>query len=189
MNDADYTIARLVADLRRIREEAGDEHRLLAAVRPLALRAAQAHATWLEPGMLEPDPVQGFSPYLLSEEPDHSLAVIAFSWAPHRGTPAHDHGTWAVVAGVRGTERNVFWRRLDDGTRAGYAELVRTGAKDFGPGDVLAMPSRAIHAVSNDTDAVTLSLHIYGIHVNHTGRSKFDPELRTVEPFVATFAR
>jgi predicted metal-dependent enzyme (double-stranded beta helix superfamily) len=184
-----YSIPDLVADLRRIRAESRDEHGILATVRPLALRAAEAKESWFEERMLAPDPAQGFSAFPLSEEPDHTLAVFAFSWLPDRGTPAHDHGTWAVVAGVVGAEKNVFWRRRDDGTRPGYAELEQVGAKVFEPGHVLAMPTGTIHSVWNDTAAVTVSLHIYGRHINHTGRSRFDPEKRTAAPYVTAIER
>ena len=57
-----------------------------------------------------------------------------------------------------------------------------TGEKRFGPGDVLAMMPDAIHSVVNPTDAVTVSLHTYGMHLNYTGRSEFDPEKNTVGP-------
>ena len=184
-----YSIAELAADLRRIRAECPDEHKLLAAVRPLALHAAESRDLWLEDSMLVPDREQGFSLFPLSEEADHSLAVFAFSWLPDRGTPPHDHGTWAVVAGVLGPEWNTFWRRLDDGSRPGRARLERIGAKMFLPGDVLAMPTGTIHQVWNQTDAVTVSLHIYGMHINHTGRSQFDPEQGTAEPYIARIAR
>jgi len=188
MSQDDYSIAQLVADLRRIRTEAADEHRLLAAVRPLALRAADSRDLWLEERMFAPDKEQGFSLYPLSEEKDHSLAVFAFSWLPDRGTPPHDHGTWAVVAGVVGPEWNTFWRRQDDGSRPGHAKLTQIGAKMFLPGEVLAMPSGTIHQVRNQTAAVTISLHIYGMHINHTGRSQFDTKNDTALPYVARVA-
>ena len=31
---------------------------------------------------------------------------MALAWLPGRGTPPHDHGTWAIVVGVEGEERN-----------------------------------------------------------------------------------
>ena len=179
-----YSIPRLAADLRRIRAENDDEHHLLAAVRPLALRAAESRALWLEDRMFAPEEEQGYSLFPLSEEEDHSLAVFALSWLPGRGTPPHDHGTWAVVAGVEGPEWNTFFRRQDDGTRPGYAKLEQTGAKMFVPGEVLAMPTGMIHQVSNQTALVTVSLHIYGRHINHTGRSQFDLENNAALPFV-----
>jgi predicted metal-dependent enzyme (double-stranded beta helix superfamily) len=45
------------------------------------------------------------------------------------------------------------------------------------------MPAGVIHSVLNDTDEVTVSLHVYGHHVNHTQRSQFDPETRTETPY------
>ena len=45
------------------------------------------------------------------------------------------------------------------------------------------MPKGVIHSVWNDTDDVTVSLHVYGLHVNHTQRSQFDPATRTETPY------
>lgn len=183
--DADrYSIPQLAADLRQIRDQSKDERKLLSRVRPLAHRAALSRTLWLEDRMYEADSGQGFGVYLLHEEPDHALAIFAVSWLPNRGTPPHDHGTWAVVAGVDGPEKNEFFERVDDRSRPGYAELRKIGEKVFEFGDVVAMPKGTIHSVWNETGAVTVSLHIYGTHINHTGRSQFDPEKRTETPFI-----
>jgi len=174
--DADtYSIAQLVADLEEICAQSSDDRDIVGKVRPLALRAASARC-WLDERMYYADPEQGFGVHMLHEKPDHSLAIFAVSWLPHRGTPPHDHGTWAVVAGVDGAERNEFYERSDDRSRSGYAKLRKIGVKACGEGDVVAMPRGAIHAVWNDTDVVSLSLHIYGTHVNYTERSQFDIE-------------
>ena len=186
MNAETYSIPQLVADLREIRSRLRDEREILHAVRPLARRAALAKSAWLEPRMYEADEQQGFGVYLLHEEPDHSLAVLALSWLPDRGTAPHDHGTWAVVAGVDGPEKNRFFERTDDRTRAGYAELRQVGEKVCAVGDVLAMPSSVIHSVWNESQSVSVSLHIYGVHINHTGRSQFDPEKKTQTPFLVS---
>jgi predicted metal-dependent enzyme (double-stranded beta helix superfamily) len=179
-----YSIAQLVSDLKQVSRQCSDERELLKAVRPLARRAADARASWLEKRLYEADAAQGFGVHLLHEEPDHTLAVLALSWLPHRGAPPHDHGTWAVIAGVDGPEKNEFFERADDRSRPGYAELRKVGEKVCGEGDVLAMPQGVIHSVWNETDVVTLSLHIYGKHINHTGRSQFDPAQRTETPFI-----
>lgn len=176
-------IAELVDGLRRISAATADERRILVEVGPLAQRAV-ADPSWLTEAMLQPDPVQGFSLFPLHEEQDHTLAVFALSWLPHRGTPAHDHNTWAVVAGIRGLETNTFWKRLDDGSRPGYAELQKMGEKVFGPGHVMTMPTGTVHAVVNNSDEVSVSLHIYGKHINHTGRHQFDPEQRTATRYI-----
>jgi predicted metal-dependent enzyme (double-stranded beta helix superfamily) len=170
--------------LERVCDQLSDERLIVAAVRPLARRAALARENWLEDRLYVAGRAQGFGVHLLHERPDHSLAIFAISWLPHRGTPPHDHGTWGVVAGVDGAERNEFFQRADDGSGPGYAELRKIGEKVCGVGDVVAMPRGTIHSVLNDTDAVTLSLHVYGRHLNHTGRSQFDIERRTETPFV-----
>jgi predicted metal-dependent enzyme (double-stranded beta helix superfamily) len=178
-----YSLAQFVNDLRARSTATQDPREILSHVRPLAQELAIARS-WLEPRHYVCDPVQGFGAHLLHEEPDHSLAVLVGAWLPGRGAPPHDHGTWAVVAGVDGAEKNIFWKRLDDGSRPGYAEIRVQGEKVFGPGDVLVMPPGSIHSVINETDRVTLSLHIYGKHPNYTGRSQFDPERNLELPFV-----
>jgi predicted metal-dependent enzyme (double-stranded beta helix superfamily) len=178
-----YTLDRFVADLRRISRESADEKQIISTLRPLVRQFALS-GTWVEPGHYEADAEQGFGAHLLHEESDHTLAVLAASWLPGRGIPPHDHGTWGVVVGVDGAENNLFWERIDDGSRSEYAELRRIGEKVFGPGDVVAMPTGTIHSVRNETDRVTLSLHVYGKHINFTPRSQFDPEQRTAKPLI-----
>jgi predicted metal-dependent enzyme (double-stranded beta helix superfamily) len=178
-----FGVRDLVAALREARDHALDERDMLRRVRALASRAAERRDDWLKPEMCRPDSEQGFGICVLHEEDDHQLAVFVASWLPGRGTPPHDHGTWAVVAGIDGIERNTFWKRLDDGAQPGYAEIVPVGERDFGAGEVLALPRGAIHSVHNHTDRVSVSLHIYGHHVNHTQRSRFDAERRVAQPF------
>lgn len=183
MKERAYGLADYVADLRSIVARTTDDEAVIRQVRPLARRLAESK-TWVEPRMYTCDEEQGFGVHLLHEEPDHTLAVFALAWLPNRGTPPHDHQTWAVVAGVEGSEKNIFWKRGDDGSRPGYAELEHNGERTYGPGDVVAFLPQQIHTVWNETDAVTLSLHTYGKHINFTGRSEFDPEKNTATPFV-----
>lgn len=183
MRADDYDLERFVADLRRLAQECVDEQRLLAELRPRAQRLAR-NVSWRSPRHYETTAEQGFGVHLLHEESDHCLAVFAASWLPGRGIPPHDHGTWAIVVGVDGAEKNVFWERTDDRSRAGHAQLRKIGEKLFGPGEVLAMPSGVIHSVANESSQVTLSLHVYGRHVNFTQRSRFDPEHGTETPFI-----
>jgi predicted metal-dependent enzyme (double-stranded beta helix superfamily) len=177
-----YSLEQFVVELRRTRAECKDEREMLSRVRTLAPKLALSKG-WVRRTHYEADPEQGFGVHVLHEEPDHTLAVFAVSWLPSRGTPPHDHGTWAVIVGVDGAEKNVFWERADDRSRPGYAELRRIGEKLADRGDVVAMPAGAIHSVVNESDRVTLSLHVYGKHVNHTERSQFDPVQRTEKNF------
>jgi predicted metal-dependent enzyme (double-stranded beta helix superfamily) len=184
-----YSIEQFAADLKRIRSEASDERQILSRARPLARRAALSKDAWVKESMYRADPEQGFGVHLLHEESDHTLAILAVSWLPNRGTPPHNHGTWGLVAGVDGGEENEFFERIDDGSRPGHAELKKIGSKQCDVGDVVAMTSSTIHAVWNKNDNVTLSLHIYGKHINYTGRSQFDLEAQTEAPFILKIDR
>ena len=182
MTTTTYELASFIAELRTITAATRDPREIVGRVRPLVRDLALAR-TWLQPKHYECDSAQGFGVHLLHEEPDHTLAIFAGAWLPGRGAPPHNHGTWAVVAGVDGPERNVFWKRLDDGSRPGYAEIVEEGARVFGAGDVVTFQPDSIHSVVNDTDRVTVSLHVYGKHVNYTTRSQFDPARRVEQEF------
>ena len=170
-----YTLDRYLEDLRRITRETSDEDEIISRVGPLAQRLA-IEKYWLEEKHYEADPEQGFGTHLLHEEPDHSLAVFVVSWLPGGGAPPHDHNTWAVVAGVEGVERNIRYRRVDDGSRPDHAQLEVKHDLEVDEGELICMKTGGIHAVRNETDRVTLSLHTYGMHINYTDRSQFDPE-------------
>jgi predicted metal-dependent enzyme (double-stranded beta helix superfamily) len=178
-----YGIAEFVEGLRVIAARTRDPRVVVELVVPLARRLALSRS-WLEARHYGCDAEQGFGAHLLHEEQDHTLAVMAGAWLPGRGAPPHNHGTWAVVAGVEGEERNTFWRRVDDGSRPGHAEIRKVGERVLGPGEVVTFQPDSIHSVVNESDRVTLSLHVYGRHVNHTIRSQFDPGQRLEKAFI-----
>jgi predicted metal-dependent enzyme (double-stranded beta helix superfamily) len=178
-----YSLQDYCADLRAISAQTSNEDEILRRVGPLAQRFV-ADRSWLESRHYDTDAEQGFGVHLLHEEPDHSLAVLVLSWLPGRGTPPHDHGTWAVVAGVEGVERNVRYNRVDDGSREDFAELEIKHEFDAHEGDLVCMKTGGIHMVTNETDRVTLSVHTYGRHINHTNRSQFDLDSKQRKAFI-----
>jgi predicted metal-dependent enzyme (double-stranded beta helix superfamily) len=176
------SLTQLVEEMHRVTSETEDAGTIVNGLSP-AVRAAALAKDWVEERHFDCDPEQGFGVHLLHEEADHSLAVLAVAWLPGRSAPVHDHGTWAVVVGVEGVERNRHWRRKDDGSQPGYADVREIGDDLIGPGQVLPMLPAAIHSVANETDAKTLSLHVYGTHPNYTSRSQFDVDAKTERSF------
>jgi predicted metal-dependent enzyme (double-stranded beta helix superfamily) len=176
-------LEQFVAELRAVTARMRDPLAIVERLQPLVLDLARSR-TWLEARHYECDADQGFGAHVLHEEADHTLAVMAGAWLPGRGAPPHNHGTWALVAGVDGLERNSFWTRVDGGTRPGHAEIRRQGDSILGPGDVIAFQADSIHSVVNETERVSLSLHVYGMHVNYTNRSQFDPVTGTEKQFI-----
>jgi len=171
--EMNYSLRQFVVDLRSITAATADEREILRKIAPLAERLAAS------PSLKNAAPIaanveKGFRFNLLHEEPDHALAVALLSWLPSGATLPHNHGTWGIVVGLEGAEKNIFWRRLDDGSRAGYAELERVGAMDCVLGQAVVLPSPTIHSVENTADQPSVSLHVYGKNVYFTGRSQFD---------------
>lgn len=183
MSEPSYTLAEYVADIRKIVAEERDDQAITARIAPLAKKLATAPG-WIKPEYRTTDPVQGFGVHLLHEEPNHDLAVMLLAWAPNRGTLPHNHKTWAVVAGIEGQEREVEYKRLDDGKKPGHAKLEPVGACVMTKGDLSTCVSEDIHSVWNVGSEVALSLHTYGRHLNHTGRSEFDVAAEVERPFI-----
>jgi predicted metal-dependent enzyme (double-stranded beta helix superfamily) len=178
-----YSLERYVQDLRTITAQETDPEKITERVEPLAKKFANAPG-WFRPEFRECDPEQGFSLHLLHEESNHDLAVFLISWLPDRGTPLHNHKTWAVVVNMEGEEQETSYERLDDGSKPGFADLKRGEAVVMKPGDVARCYPEHIHRVWNVGKSVAMSLHTYGRHINYTGRSEFDLDAKTEKPII-----
>lgn len=172
MSDA---VADFVEKLRCARAGATSDVELVHHVAP-HLAALARTADWMRPDHYGCDTSQGFGVHVLHEEPGDGPWVVVVAWLPHRGAAPHNHGTWAVVAGVDGVEENVLWTR-----RGGV--LRRAAAQTLGPGQVTTFLGNAVHSVFNASDRTTLSLHVYGRNLNAVERSLFDPETGEEKPF------
>ena len=173
----------LVDQLRKINLSAPEEE-IIQQVKPLLLQTIANPAPWFEDRFYEIDEAQGFGSHLIAENPDHTLAVIITSWPTGRETPPHDHDTWAVIGCVKGVEKNILWDRHDDRANPDFAHISPGKTYVCKPGDIVAMHTDDIHSVINPEEGVSISLHVYGKHFNHTNRKKFDPHKKTVEPFI-----
>ena len=184
MCDTGYSVRELVADLKELRARPIPEAQLLEAVRTHVKRLTLVKHAWLRPSMCVPGPAPGMAGvHRLHEEPDHSLAIFVVTWMPGEETPPHDHATWAVIAGLEGHETQHWWKRHDDGSVFGYAHVERERSERIDAASILTMGSDAIHSLHNDSGALSVTLHIYGVNVDYTDRHKFDPSRRTASPY------
>ncbi len=72
------------------------------------------------------DPTPGgntIGSYRLHSEPDDTLVLSVSRFSQERPTPVHTHGTWGVICGYQGRDNYEGWRRVDDGSEPGKAEL------------------------------------------------------------------
>src|SRR5919199_478792 len=70
----------------------------------------------------------------LYKSPNGNLTVRAVVFPEGKPTPVHDHLTWGMVGVYEGVERENRYHRIDDGSRAGYAELVHDSVTDYPAG-------------------------------------------------------
>jgi predicted metal-dependent enzyme (double-stranded beta helix superfamily) len=167
-------IANLAADIKALLATTTNAGEITARVAELAKPLA-ADKSWIEPRCHETDDEQGIGIVILHREPDDGLLIETVCWQAGRGVAPHDHCTWGVVIGLEGEETNVTWRRLDDGSRSGFAELEKAEEMTVRNGDVCRLLPTDIHSVRNDGGTDSMSLHIYGNDLATTGRSEYDP--------------
>ena len=100
--------------------------------------------------------------YELYVAPDRSLALYASSGASGKYQPPHDHTTWAVIAGIRGIERNQFFQCVERDDKSGTGKLNFLHAKDVGPGDSVTLSAEDFHTIAVQEGGDALHLHLYG---------------------------
>ena len=80
---------------------------------------------------------------------DGQLAIILFEAPKGKIIPPHDHGVWEGFCVYRGSVHHKLYRRADDGSVDGYAELETIDDKVMSAGDVVIVaPPDDIHGFS-----------------------------------------
>lgn len=143
-------------------------------------RLALRRDFWFAPEYPDAPPGEEGPLYLISEEPDHSLALYLNVLTPGMKFPPHNHTTWACVAAIDGVERNFLYDRLDDGSMMGHATIRLSETIDVAPGRAIALMPDDIHAIENASGQSTRHLHFYGRALEfQSERLTFDVEAGT----------
>ena len=134
-----------------------------SALHALKLKLTKlATHTELFPASDFPMPVaQGRLHTLVVEEND-GLALHLLIGMPGKMSKPHAHSIWCVNAAISGRERNVMWRRTDDGSKPGYATVARIGEVMVERGHGYAMADHDIHSQEVVGDEPSFILALYG---------------------------
>jgi predicted metal-dependent enzyme (double-stranded beta helix superfamily) len=113
---------------------------------------------------------------VLASDGLNDLTLILARFAPNEPTPVHDHGTWAVLHVLEGHDRYIEWKRVDDGTDPGRAQLEIESEQFLQTGDSVHWfgPPHDIHSqVAQDGPA--WELIVAGSNMLLLDRHYFDP--------------
>ena len=94
--------------------------------------------------------------------PKGNFSMRLFVWLPTMKYPIHDHGAWGVVGGFANRTQEIKYRRLDNGSVEGYAQIEEVGRQVISPDDTTHVLPFSIHHMSSLGDRTSLTLHVYG---------------------------
>ncbi|MGO4396243.1 hypothetical protein AB4Z46_33335 [Variovorax sp. M-6] len=134
------------------------------------LLALSAQRELFAPERFPLPPGQNSVMYILHSEPDESTTLYVNVCGPGIVSPAHDHGTWALVAGLLGVEENRFYR-----TRAPlHQDVEEVGRMNVEHGKAIALLPDDVHSISTGDQALMMGLHFYGLSLpRQTARRAF----------------
>lgn len=121
--------------------------------------------------------------YPLYRAPGGRCSIVCVALKPGKPAPIHNHGAWAVIGIYKGRERDTWYRRVDDGTVPGRAQLEVEQAAVNDRGSVHIVPDGKIHTVEALDHHPAVSIHVYGTDILTQVRSSFDLEAGTEQVF------
>ncbi|MBX9253208.1 cupin [Desmonostoc muscorum CCALA 125] len=154
-----YRVYRFLTEVEDVLNSVEDESSCLPEIRML-VRRLFVNSYWVRSQHLEPSPKTGTSVLLLYDELGFPLTVQTVTFAPGTRSTIHNHGTWGVVAVLKGQERNTFWQRTH--SSESQDKIQSTGEITLFPGDIISFTPDAIHCVEALGDEPTVTFNIYG---------------------------
>ena len=99
--------------------------------------------------------------YRISEdEQTNRFALYIQTAISPTNTPAHNHDTWAVIAGIRGEELNRFYKRSNGGVEQTGSHVVR-------PGTGVQLLPEELHSIHITDVEPVINFHMYGLGLEY----------------------
>lgn len=180
---ADYSLQDFIRDLDRITRAETSQNKIVAEAKPLLAKLIQ-----------QPDCIDArykrrgataYGRYMLHRAPLFNVSSVV--WGPGDNAKAHNHDTWGMVGVIENEIQETRFRRRDDSTKPGYADLEVTGVLKNKAGMVscLIAPEDDIHEMNNVTNRDTVEIHVYGRDLTDMPRLRFDTATKLVKTFAS----
>lgn len=147
--------------LTRLADRVGEAVMLAPELMARGIQAALAEATdaavWL-PQERRRASHENYARHLLYGDPQGRFSILSIVWDHGQQSPIHGHHCWCAVAVYSGTLTETHYRE------AAGAAAVPADTKRLGVGTISFDPPRhGIHRIANDSSAIAISLHVYGV--------------------------
>ena len=178
-----YSLDQFIQDLNQITSRCAEAEKIVAVAKPLLAELVK------NPNCIAPEFKQHsgktYGRYMLHRAPLFNVTTVV--WGPGDGAKAHNHDTWGLVGVLENELQETRFKRRDDGTKEGYAELEVTGVDSNKAGMVstLIAPENDIHEMLNVTKENTVEVHVYGKDLANMPRLQFDVAKQSVKFFAS----
>src|SRR3979490_2147061 len=171
---------KFIAALRAIWDAQSENQKRMEKAKPLLERLVQdpdlkAHsAHW--------PPTEGYRNLLLYVDPQHHFVINAVVRMPGRVGGVHDHAdAWVLYGVLDGSESLERYERIDDGSRAGYAEVRLASVTTGTQGKVDLVAPHAIHAEQGGpARSVAIIVRSQRLGEGTVLQRAYDPKAKTV---------
>lgn len=174
-----YYLYRFLTELEDTVKKTNEEIDCLTKIRILVRRLI-TNSYWIRSKYPEPDLKTGTSVELLYDELGFPFTVQTVTFTPGTISNIHNHGTWGVVAILKGKEKNTFWQPSP--TPEFTDKIESTKELVLSPGDIISFVPGAIHCVEAVADEPTVTFNLYG-ETKSKERFEFDTVSHTASNF------
>lgn len=126
---------------------------------------------------------KSYSQHLIYLDPDERFSIICFVWGPGQNTPVHNHTVWGLVGVIQGEELCDEFEIVDD------FPVYSGSSHKMIPGQVEAVSPKIgdWHRVSNPTNDVSISIHVYGGNIGKVVRKQIGYN-QSIEEFISGYS-
>ncbi|MCH8898064.1 MAG: cysteine dioxygenase family protein [Chloroflexi bacterium] len=187
MTTVKYSLEEFIEEMEAMLKEQPDQEKLFDKGSSLLARLVNnpeaIPAEYRVPTGKGPRPNHGS--YLLHQGED-GFQVTAVVWGPGDHAGPHDHHTWGMIGVLENALTETRFRRVDDRSKEGYAQLEKDRDHLVRPGELtLLIPEvDEIHQMDNFTDRPTVEIHCYGQDLRGLNRVRYNLETCQMLPFV-----
>ena len=178
----------LIDETRRLMAEVESDAERVRALEPAFSRLLAAEG-WLPEAYASPDETSGMGggigQYALYRAGDGSLALFSLVVPPGTSTPVHDHLAWGLIGLYRGRQGETVYKRLDDGSDPGHADLEVAIEQEVETGELFALlpPDGDIHTVTTISAEPSVSIHLLANDTGCVWRRRYEPATGAVAAF------